>query len=114
MSKSDTLTLGQEQLREAWSRSLPTVMNSSDLVEVLPGPTEQSLRIHIASVGRTKYSLDFSVTYMDSREVRVELVDVEKDDRSVDEHSEMVQRVIQQYVRQLHECAQALHNVTHK
>ncbi len=114
MSSSDTLTVDQEKLREAWSNTLPAVMNNSDQVEVHSGPTEQELRIHIASAGRTKYSLDFSVIYVDSREVKVELVDVEKDDQSVDEHTEKVQDLVQQYVRYLHECAQNLQRITHK
>jgi hypothetical protein len=58
------------------------------------------------------YSFDFLVTYVDSREVKVNLVDVEKADQTVDERNDVIQNLIEDYVRHLHECAQALHDLT--
>lgn len=114
MSRTETLTVDREELRAAWTRTLPTVLNQSDRFEVHPGEDDQTLRVHIASAGHSMYSFDFSVSYVDSREVRVELIDVEKGDDSVDERNETIQQLVEDYVRHLHECAQALHSLTHK
>lgn len=114
MSKTETLSVDQDQLREAWIRTLPEVLDRSDRFEVHPGENGQTLRVHIASAGHSMYSFEFSVTYVDSREVRVELIDVEKADQSVDERNETVQQLVEDYVRHLHECAQTLHSLTHK
>jgi hypothetical protein len=42
----------------------------------------------------------------------VELVDVEKDGNHVDEHTEIIQTLINDYVRHMHECAQTVKNIT--
>ncbi|MFF2484289.1 hypothetical protein [Paenibacillus sp. NPDC058071] len=114
MAKNDELRIDQHQLADAWQRELPNRMNEADKCEVLPDESdERSLRVTIEIAGRQSYSLDFKVTYVDSREVKVELVDVEKDQVSVDERTDIIQRLIQDYTRHLHECAQALHQLTH-
>ena len=71
-----------------------------------------SLRIHIETAGHTKYSMDFHCTYVDQREVAVQLIDVEADGISVDEHTQIIQDLAEDYVRHIHECAQALQEVT--
>lgn len=114
MSPTETLPVSQNQLMEAWSATLPTVLNQSDKFEVHPGEGEASLHVHIASAGHSMYSFDFSVTYVDSREVRVELTDAEKANQTIDERNETIQQLVEDYVRHLHECAQALHHLTHK
>ncbi|WP_127588819.1 hypothetical protein [Paenibacillus koleovorans] len=113
MSKSDSLSLSQEQLIEAWQSALPGVLHDSDKFEVHPGEHKHSMQIHIASAGHSMYSFDFGVTYMDTREVRVDLIDVEKADKTVDERNETIQQLVEDYVRHIHECAQTLHSVTH-
>ncbi|MCS7460032.1 hypothetical protein N0M98_07735 [Paenibacillus doosanensis] len=113
MVKTDTLTVDQQQLAAAWSRTLPTVLNESDRAEVLADEAESNvLRIHIATAAHSNYSFDFKCTYVDSREVQVELVDVECDGRNVDERTTIIQTLIDDYVRHIHECAQQLHAVT--
>ena len=72
----------------------------------------KSLRVTIESAGRTGYSLDFKVTYQDSREIKVKLVDVEKDHVHVDERSDIIQQLIDDYRRSIHECAQTLQQLT--
>lgn len=62
--------------------------------------------------GVKDYSFDFQCTYMDRREVKVELVDVEREGATVNEQSEQVQNLTEDYVRHIHECAQALQRIT--
>ncbi|GGG26328.1 hypothetical protein [Paenibacillus abyssi] len=112
--KKDELQIDQRELVEAWQRTLPITMNESDSADVIAdGADPKALRVHIRTAGHQAYSFDFKVEYVDSREVRVELVDVEKDGRSVDERTDQIQQLIQDYTRHLHECAQALQQLTH-
>ncbi|WP_136607599.1 hypothetical protein [Paenibacillus dokdonensis] len=106
--------LNQNQLVHAWQSQLPQNLDPSDSAQVLADEANPyALRIHIDSAGRQLYSFDFQCSYMDTREVKVDLVDVERDGRTVDERTEIIQDMAQGYSRQIHECAQALHDVTH-
>ena len=114
MANQDELHLDQARLEEAWRRTLPTVMNASDKAEVQPDEAdEKALRVHFETEGRQRYSFDFRVKYVDSREIHVDLVDVERDGQTIDESSDVVQGLIRDYTRHLHECAQQLHDFTH-
>ncbi|MDQ0116303.1 hypothetical protein [Paenibacillus harenae] len=114
MAKIDELRTNPEQLAEAWRNTLPRTMNSSDRCEVFPDEADaKALRVTIHSAGHQAYTFDFKVTYVDSREVLVELIDVEKDQVAVDERTDMMQQLILDYKRHLHECAQALQQLTH-
>lgn len=113
MAKTDTLTIDQQQLAAAWSETLPTVLNASDRAEVQADEADSNaLRLHIATAGHSNYSFDFKCTYMDAREVKVDLVDVECDGRNVDERTNIIQTMVDDYVRHIHECAQQLHTLT--
>jgi hypothetical protein len=113
MSKTDVLTIDQSELTAAWKQTLPTVLNESDQVEVAPDEHDpKSLRIHIRTAGHSMYTFDFKVTYVDSREVKVQLVDVEKADQTVDERNDVIQNLVEDYIRHIHECAQALKKIT--
>lgn len=101
------------RLIEAWQRTLPNCLHETDTATIVAdGANPDIIRIHIDTAGRTDYSFDFSCVYLDSREVNVELVDVEKDNISVDEHTERIQSLAEDYVRHIHECAQTLHEIT--
>lgn len=114
MGNIDELQVDQQQLVEAWQRTLPNTMNNEDRCEVFADEADaKALRITIHSAGRSMHSFDFKVSYVDSREVSVELIDVETDGVSVDERTEIMQNLIQEYRRHIHECAQALHELTH-
>lgn len=114
MSKKDSLQVDQQQLAEAWARTLPTVLNTSDRAEVQADEAEANvLRVHIATAGRNNCGFDFKCTYVDSREVKVDLVDVERDGDNVDERTDVIQTLVDDYVRHIHECAQQLHSFTH-
>ncbi|WP_281883236.1 hypothetical protein [Paenibacillus sp. YYML68] len=113
MSHSDKLSINQQELAAAWNRTLPMVLNTSDKAEVLPDEAEtNALRVHIVTAGRNLYSFDFKCTYVDAREVKVELIDVERDNVSVDERTTIIQTMVDDYIRHLHECAQQLHALT--
>ncbi len=106
--------LDQDQLVQAWRSQLPQNLDPSDSAQVFADEANpNALRIHIDSAGRTMYSFDFQCSYLDTREVKVDLVDVERDGQTVDERTEVIQDMTQGYTRQIHECAQALHDVTH-
>lgn len=114
MSKQTEPNIDQAKLVEAWKRNLPTTLNETDSAEVRADEAKpNALRIHIETAGHSMYTFDFLCTYIDSREVKVELVDVEKDNISVDEHTEIIQTLVEDYVRHIHECAQVLHSQTH-
>ncbi|WP_438447521.1 hypothetical protein [Gorillibacterium sp. sgz5001074] len=114
MSTNDQLNVEQNKLVAAWKRVLPTTMNSTDAVTVQADEADPSaVRIHVATAGHSMYTFDFKCTYVDSREVKVELVDVEKAGQTVDERGPMIQELTGDYVRNIHECAQALHELTH-
>jgi len=108
------LRVDQSQLVDAWQAQLPAVLASSDQALVKADEADpKSIRIHIDTAGRQAYSFDFECVYVDSREVKVSLVDVERDGRSVDERTETIQALAQDYTRHIHECAQALQQITH-
>ncbi|GAB2721657.1 hypothetical protein ACFQWB_14505 [Paenibacillus thermoaerophilus] len=103
-----------QTLVAAWNETLPSVLNFGDKATVAADEQDpNTLRMTIDSAGHTGYSFDFKCTYVDSREVRVEFVDVERGNRNIDEFSPIVQSLIDDYVRHIHECAQALHGLTH-
>lgn len=113
MHNNDLVPVDQQQLVDAWQRTLPTTLKAGDQAEVLADEANpNALRIHIDAAGRQMYSFDFQCAYMDAREVRVDLVDVERDGETVDERTEVIQELAQNYMRHIHECAQALHKIT--
>ncbi len=114
MTKADKPHSSREELLRAWERNLPSVLNDTDQARVdLDQGDERALRITIQTAGHTGYNFDFKCTYMDDREVDVQLVDVESEGQSVDERKEAIQQLISDYVRHIHECAQAVVPVTH-
>ncbi|MDQ1911203.1 hypothetical protein RAC89_12175 [Paenibacillus sp. GD4] len=113
MSRTDTLQISQQKLAEAWDKTLPNVLNSSDKAKVVADEADEKvLRITIETAGHSGYSFDFKCTYVDSREVKVELVDVESAGMHVDERTATIQTLIDDYVRHIHECASQLHDLT--
>jgi hypothetical protein len=114
LSKLDMPTLNQADLVAAWQKTLPSYLNDTDQAKVTQDAANpQRLRVHIATAGRSFYSFDFDVSYMDSREVRVDFKLALVDNKPVDEQTEQVQELIHDYVRHIHECAQELQKITH-
>jgi len=113
MTKTETLAVDPERLAQAWNETLPLMIGPSDKATVVPdGKDPNTLRIHIQSTGRSGYSFDFSCTYVDPREVKVELIDAERGDDQADERHGIAQSLIEDYVRHIHECAQRLKGLT--
>ncbi|MBB6734000.1 hypothetical protein [Cohnella zeiphila] len=114
MANQDELNVPQHELAEAWRRTLTERLHEGDQADVLEDEKDpETLLVHIRSAGRSMLEFDFSVKYVDSREIEIQLTDVERDGQSVDERSDMMQELIADYRRHLHECAQALHDFTH-
>ena len=113
MSTNITMTNAPELL-EAWRNTLPGILNEGDSVMIQLDEAEKNrLLIHIDAAGHSAYSFDFSCRYVDDREVKVDLMDVEKAGVHVDEHTEITQSLIEDYVRHIHECTQVLQRITH-
>ncbi|CAM3457244.1 hypothetical protein [Marinicrinis lubricantis] len=114
MSENQTvLSVNRNELVGAWQRILPEMLNESDECNIILDQADPDcLRITIETAGHSKYSFDFKCTYMDEREVKVELVDVEQDGVHVDERQEIIQSLIEDYVRHIHECAQSVQQLT--
>ncbi|QSF45201.1 MULTISPECIES: hypothetical protein [Paenibacillus] len=107
------MQLDQNSLVSAWQERLPALMDDGDSFSLQGDAADpKSLLIHFNAAGHQAYSLDFRCTYVDSREVAVDLIDVEQGGRHTDERTDAVQQLAQQYTRQIHECAQALQNLT--
>ncbi|KQX60135.1 MULTISPECIES: hypothetical protein [unclassified Paenibacillus] len=114
MSKADKLTIDQAELVNEWMTVLPTTLHQTDQARVWADEADpQALWVHIMAAGHTGYTIDFKVTYVDDREVKVELTDVQQGTTHIDETSEIVQNLVDDYIRHIHECAQALQKVTH-
>jgi len=113
MTKAAVLTVNAQELANAWNETLPQLLNPSDKATVAADAKESNvLRIHIQTAGHSMYSFDFKCTYVDPREVRVELVDAERDNVTTDERREIIQTLIEDYIRHIHECAQRLKGLT--
>jgi hypothetical protein len=113
MSKLDSPVIDQTRLVEEWMSALPNTLEKADQARIWGDESDpHALRVHITTAGHSGYTFDFKVTYVDSREVKVELVDVEQGQSHIDERTDIVQNLINDYVRHLHECAQALKEVT--
>ncbi|MFP4978914.1 hypothetical protein ACE6ED_26150 [Paenibacillus sp. CN-4] len=107
------LQIDQPALVSAWKAQMPSFLEDGDSFAVQADETDpHSLRIHINAAGHQAYSFDFRCTYVDSREVAVDLVDVERAGRSADERTDVVQELARDYTRHIHECAQNLQRIT--
>jgi hypothetical protein len=111
--KNDQLDIDQQRLLDAWRRTLPSVISSSDKCEVNADEADpRAVRVTIHTAGHSMYSFDFKCTYVDSREIKVDLIDAEREDQTVDERTEIIQTLVKDYIRHIHECAQQLHALT--
>ena len=113
--KNDMPTISQEELVAKWQKTLPIYLNASDRAEVTQDKVNPNwIRVHIDTAGRSFYRFHFCLFYQDSREIRVEFISAEKDHKPVtDTETEPVQNLVKDYIRHIHECAQALQEVTH-
>lgn len=113
MIETKVLTKDVSNLLQAWQETLPTLLKASDECKVQADAKDSdTLLIHIANAGRTHYSVDFRCKYVDDREVHVEVLDVEKDHVAVDVNTDIIQSIIQDYMRNIHECAQRVRGMT--
>lgn len=112
---SSVLPIDKQTLANAWQEALPTFINTADECNVqADAKFDDTLLIHIADNGRSHYSADFRLSYVDEREVKVELLDVEKGNTAADETTVGAQNLIEDYVRNIHECAQSLKGLTNQ
>lgn len=114
MPSKDELTVPPTDLAEAWQQTLPERLTKGDKAVVMTNQTDpRALQVQIKTAGHQMMEFDFAVQYVDSREIDIQLTDVEVDGQTVDERSDIIQQLIADYRRHLHETAQALHHYTH-
>jgi hypothetical protein len=115
MTKAAVMTVNPQELAKAWNETLPLMIGPSDKATVAADEKYPGvLNIHIKTVGHSKYSFDFRCTYVDPREVKVDLIDVERDQVTTDERTEIIQTLVEDYIRHIHECAQRLKGLTNQ
>jgi hypothetical protein len=115
LSNLEVPVINQVDLVAAWQQTLPIYLNETDRVKVTQDEMNPNwIRIHIDTAGRSLYSFDFCTFYLDSREIKVDFVSAHQDHKLLDEKTDEVQELIKDYVRHIHECAQALQKVTHR
>lgn len=115
MPRTEQLTVDNETVAKAWGEQLPLILNKSDKCKVIADEADpHALRVNIQTAGHSDYNFDFKVSYVDSREIEARLVDVEQGGLHVDENTEIIQGLIEDYVRHLHECAQVVKNITNR
>ena len=114
MAGNDEWTVRQDELVRAWQETLPQRLAPGDEAVVMAdGADPRALRVHIRTAGHQMMEFDFVVRYVDSREIEVTLTDAERDGQTVDERNDIMQQLVADYRRHMHECAQALHSLTH-
>ncbi|KIL38160.1 hypothetical protein SD70_28200 [Gordoniibacillus kamchatkensis] len=113
MATTEQLTVDNGKVAQAWEEQLPRMLNESDTCKVIADEGDpNALRVNIQTGGHSDYNFDFKVSYVDPREIKVELVDVEQAGLHVDENTDIIQGLAEDYVRHLHECAQGVKNIT--
>ena len=114
MSNHNQMNVSQQQLVNAWKDRLPDYLNVSDSAQVQAMDGQlNSLLVHIDTKGRQGYHFDFQVSYLDPREVKVNVVNVGTDGLVDDAHGTNAHSLVEDYTRHIHECAQALQSITH-
>jgi hypothetical protein len=113
MSSAPVLSVDPQKLADAWNEQLQLVIGPSDKASVMPDAKDpDTLLIQITSAGHTMYTLDFRCTYVDTREVHVEFIDVDSNGITANEGREIIQSLIEDYIRHIHECAQRVKGLT--
>ena len=113
MSNANMLTIDANTLVQAWKNALPEFIKPSGECSIQADEKfSNTLLIHIKDDGRTHYSFDFRVKYVDDREINVEFVDVERAGVHADEQTDIIQSLVKDYTRHIHECAQSLKGLT--
>ncbi|MFD2672111.1 hypothetical protein [Marinicrinis sediminis] len=114
MTTTSVLNVDRNQLLQTWQSTLPDMLKEGDSCQIeLDAVHPDRLHITIDMAGRTQYSFDFHCTYLDEREVKVDLVDVQQGHDAIDERSEHIQHFVKEYIRHIHECAQGVQHLTH-
>ena len=113
MSTTNELNVNRETLIQAWQQALPQFIEpTGECIIQADEKCSHSLLIHIKDDGRSHYSFDFRAKYVDDREIDVEFLDVEKAGVHVDESTDIIQSLTKDYIREIHECAQSLKELT--
>lgn len=103
-----------QNLIDAWNQALPGILHSTDSADVKADSLDpHTLRIFIQTAGHTKYAFEFKCRYVDDREVNVHLMNAHKGIGCAEEATEVVEDLADDYIRHIHECAQALQSLTH-
>ncbi|GEN34769.1 hypothetical protein [Aneurinibacillus sp. UBA3580] len=113
MSKETSMSVEREQLLTAWQQALPATFKPTDKVEVYNDPLVQdALHIHINTAGHNHYEFEYRCRYIDPREVQVTLLNIQREGDTVINPTPDIRNLSEEYMRNIHECAQTLHPLT--
>ncbi|MBN6187480.1 hypothetical protein JQN58_10990 [Aneurinibacillus sp. BA2021] len=113
MSKQTQMSVERSELLQAWQRTLPSTCKQTDTIEVLADQLDpDALRIHVNTAGHQHYEFEYKCKYVDPREVQVTLLNIQRGGDTVFDPNLEIQSLSEEYMRNIHECAQALHPLT--
>jgi hypothetical protein len=111
--KQESMSVPRDQLVAAWQQTLPSTFKSTDKVEVKADLLDQNaFRIHVNTAGHSHYEFEYKCEYVDPREVKVTLLNIQRGGDNILEPTLDIQILSDEYIRNIHECAQALHPLT--
>ena len=113
MNNQDQMNVDQQTLVNAWKQNLPNYLHESDSANVKALDENNTFLVQIDTKGRQGYHFDFQVTYLDPREVKVDVVNIGTDGLVDDASGTIGHELAEGYTRHIHECAQALQSITH-
>lgn len=108
MTTANTSKAHSSSLVQFWKSELPKLIKTGKVEVCADEKCDKSVLIYIEDDGRSHYSFNFRVKYVDDREIDVQFLDVEKAGVHVDEQSDIVQTTVKEYIRSIHECAQII------
>jgi hypothetical protein len=113
MSKQIQMSIDRDRLLAAWQQTLPSTFKQTDKVEVIADTLDQdALLIHVNTAGHNHYEFEYKCEYVDPREVQVALLNIQRQGSNVYEPTPDIKSITEEHVRNIHECAQALHPLT--
>lgn len=114
MNKQEPISVDPHQLVTAWQQTLPSTFKSTDKVEVTTDTLDQgALRIHVNTAGHSHYEFEYKCKYVDPREVNVTLLNIQRAGDTIVDPTLDIRNLSDEYIRNIHECAQTLHSITH-
>ncbi|MFT9850393.1 hypothetical protein [Aneurinibacillus sp. REN35] len=113
MNKQTHMPVDRSELLAAWQQTLPSTFKQTDNVEVQADQLDpEALHIHVNTAGHQHYEFEYKCKYVDPREVQVTLLNIQRQGDTIYDPTLDIQNLSEEYMRNIHECAQTLHTLT--